>query len=99
MILKTNFFAKWFKNHLLQKDLFSFTPISNSISAIIGLGLVQYNIRNLTVSSLKEKDVQEISITYTLIYIYIYISMYKWINHDQSARQQRVIYKLDWEGV
>ena len=33
------------------------------------------------------------------IYIYIYISMYKWINHDQSARQQGAIYKLDSEGI
>ena len=25
--------------------------------------------------------------------------MYKWINHDQSTRQQGAIYKLDWEGI
>ena len=25
--------------------------------------------------------------------------MYKWINHDQSARQQGAIYKFDWEGI
>ena len=33
------------------------------------------------------------------IYIYIYISTYKWINHEQSARQQGAIYKFDWEGI
>ena len=26
-------------------------------------------------------------------------SMYKWINHDQSAQQQGAIYKLDSEGI
>ena len=25
--------------------------------------------------------------------------MYKWINHNQSARQQGAIYNLDWEGI
>ena len=29
----------------------------------------------------------------------IYISMYKWINRNQSAWQQGAIYKLDWEGI
>ena len=33
------------------------------------------------------------------MYILIYISMYKWINHDQSARQQGVVYNFDWEGI
>ena len=28
-----------------------------------------------------------------------YVSMYKWIMHDQSDRQQGAIYKLDWEGI
>ena len=26
-------------------------------------------------------------------------SMYKWINHDQSAQQQGAIYKLDSESI
>ena len=27
------------------------------------------------------------------------IKVQVWINHEQSARQQGAIYKLDWEGI
>ena len=39
------------------------------------------------------------SIYYIIFSYIIYLSMYKWINYDQSAQQQGAIYKLDWEGI